>query len=1483
MDMPLPGGPSDKAGNRYERLWAALVLTEVLHGECERVRFEVPGPAGGGFEFRATRGGVAEWHQVKRQRAGGEWTVAALASEGVLKPWWPKLRDGQRCVFASGTGARALKELTERAGPAASWPEFEAQFLTGESRRAFQLLRSAWGDPPEAEVYAVLPQVGVRLIDEGQLRSRVVDRLSSLVSGDPETALAILEQLVDDSVHQELTDAEVWSRLSDRGCTRRDLAGDATVTQNVSDTVAAFRGRHRGLLIGGHDLPRTETSEVFERLGRRERVMLTGGAGYGKSVVARQVINRAQAAGWPVLALSADTGVASAATARSWGDSVGLPDSPVTVLAGLAAGGAGLLVVDQLDAVGSVSGRYQDRWDLIEEVLRQADSHPEIRVLMACRRFDLDNDRVLRPLATQEGTTTVDVQELDPQEVTEVLARLSDDAAVLPASVAQLLRVPLHLALYVDLVNSESDTKGVNTLTDLYQRYCAQKRRACRDARGGTDDWQGVVDILLDRMSGNQQLVAPVQALGSLHHQQDVMTSEGVLILEGSSQIRFSHETLFDHLWAERFVAQGDTLGGLLLSDEQDLFRRAQVRQILTYRRGSDRGRYLVDLRWLLASPEVRLHLKVLAIDLLQVAPDPTGQEWQLLRPIAEDRAHLLHDRLWLSVRRNPAWFPVIDTDGRWAAWLASTDFFVVNGTVWALSGMAAAWPDRIATLIRALSRRAEGDSFTRMFLQRAEIHRHRVLVDLLGEAISSGLLDGDGATDVWQSVDAVSKAHPDWAVDILRGLLARMIVLMEADGEVPGRFEPRGPWAVQPGYGCEEAISLSAVGAPAAFVAHLLPLAMKLMASRTRPLTNGSTLSVDMVWGGRRFAEQLGLLDHLFTGLERAIAAFAETDPDQAAGVLDGLRGTRLKSAWVLAAHGYAGNPGLFADIAGRWLAEAPDALDLGYADADHWVTRELISAISPHCSPAVHDRLVQALLDYTPPRERPYPARERRGYAQLCLLNGIDQNRLIGTAARRLAELRRKFSCEDVAPPTKSPSPWMTPPIPQDRAAKMSDDHWLRAIARNPWPEDGASQLAPVLEELTKTDPQRYARLLLRFPTGAPEAYVTAVLRGVAGAGLDGDLILDVIHHARELGGQDVNRSVAWLIQSEATGSLPRQVLDILAEIARTDPDPDSSWPEHPNSDPEMAGLNCTRGAAAYAAAALLHQDPTRVDHLLPALEVLVADRTLQVRAMAAHAIVQILPIDPDTAMRLLDLCVKVPDDRLLSLPSVQTLMQRVIQAGHYPHVADLVGGTITSDFPATRRAGARLLTVASYHQPDLDSLVNEILAGPGEEGRIGVIEVAAASARGTLRPDRSPAILTAAFDNPSEEVRAAAAQCFQGTHGQAFDDQIRLLAAAFTDSLAFADHSGDLIFELDQTTHPLPEWALDSCERYLSRVGSEIADISTRAAGHGYHLVKITFRMYAQHPAGPIRQRCLNLMDTLLAAGAHHADEAFATADR
>ncbi|HLI56072.1 MAG TPA: hypothetical protein VKY26_03460 [Actinomycetota bacterium] len=96
--MPLPGGPSDKAGTQAQTL-----------------RIEVPGDEGVGSEFRLRVDGGAECHQAKRQRATGPWTVNALITEGVLPKWQSNLSRGDRSVFVARTGANELREMAHKA------------------------------------------------------------------------------------------------------------------------------------------------------------------------------------------------------------------------------------------------------------------------------------------------------------------------------------------------------------------------------------------------------------------------------------------------------------------------------------------------------------------------------------------------------------------------------------------------------------------------------------------------------------------------------------------------------------------------------------------------------------------------------------------------------------------------------------------------------------------------------------------------------------------------------------------------------------------------------------------------------------------------------------------------------------------------------------------------------------------------------------------------------------------------------------------------------------------------------------------------------------------------------------------------------------------------------------------------------------------------------------------------------------------------
>ena len=82
--MPLPGGPAEKFGNRYEGRWTVACLLDVLDERADSIRLEPPGPEEQGFEFWLTKQDVHEYHQVKRQHSTGRWTLPTLAQGGVL-------------------------------------------------------------------------------------------------------------------------------------------------------------------------------------------------------------------------------------------------------------------------------------------------------------------------------------------------------------------------------------------------------------------------------------------------------------------------------------------------------------------------------------------------------------------------------------------------------------------------------------------------------------------------------------------------------------------------------------------------------------------------------------------------------------------------------------------------------------------------------------------------------------------------------------------------------------------------------------------------------------------------------------------------------------------------------------------------------------------------------------------------------------------------------------------------------------------------------------------------------------------------------------------------------------------------------------------------------------------------------------------------------------------------------------------------------
>lgn len=447
VQMPLPGGPANKLGNRYEGLWTARQLLRLLDGRCESIRLEEPGVDKA--EFVVRRGDRSEFHQAKRAGMRGSWSVASLAQEGVLQSVKELLKDSNASfVFVSGCAADELAELSEAARSAGSEQEFTATFLKAKRRgEPFERICRAWQcDRGTAIDY--LRRVGVWTIGERELEEDVGLYTRTLFLANATGVLAELLRVVGSSVHRTIRRNELLDVMRANSFVLRRVTGREQAVAAVRQATDGYLEGARRRLIHRTLVPRTASKEVLEGV-RNSATVLVGKAGSGKTACAVEIVEGLLGARMEVLAFRLDRHV-SATDTGDLGKRLGLEESPVLILAAAAeqSSSTGVLVVDQLDAVSTMSGRSSEALDLVENLLGEAKalrSRVNLHVVVVCRSFDWDNDHRLRRLI-RDSDPRVAVSEFTDEETRELLGRGGLAPSLFWDAQLRLLKVPQNLS-----------------------------------------------------------------------------------------------------------------------------------------------------------------------------------------------------------------------------------------------------------------------------------------------------------------------------------------------------------------------------------------------------------------------------------------------------------------------------------------------------------------------------------------------------------------------------------------------------------------------------------------------------------------------------------------------------------------------------------------------------------------------------------------------------------------------------------------------------------------------------------------------------------------------------------------------------------------------------------------------------------------------------------------------------------------------------
>lgn len=1502
--MPLSGGATDKLGNRYELWWTVLCMAHMLNEDANAISFEPPGVDGDGVEFILTCGNVKEHHQVKRQHTQrGKWSFAALEQEHVLSRFWTKLNasSDNQCHFVSIFAADELHELPDNARSADDFALFKQEFLAKSASRTngFAQITRYWSNCSEEEAYYGLRRIFVRTIDEQSLRVHVEYMLKTLVSSDASTTAAMLAQYALDHIHNTVFQDELWQFLESKGVSRRLWNNDPHILALIANQNERYLRPHRHDALAGITIPRHELNDIvtaLEAQDGKQGVLVSGEAGVGKSGVGLQIVDYMQGHNWPVLAFRIDQ-FDTMQSPQDVGRQLELPESPVTILANIAQRRPCLLVIDQLDAISKVSGRHIHFFDCIAEIIGQAKIHPSMRVVLLCRKFDIVNDDRLRKLTGEQGFAhEITIGHLDHNTVRDITRQLGLAADSLTLNQLNLLSIPLHLKLLAEVADSNKiHSLDFVTANDLFKTFWDHKRQILTNRLGRPVTWAPIIDKLCENMNQTRRLFAPYTLLDEYESDAEAMTSEHVLVRDGV-QYRFFHEAFFDYAFARRFVSNGNPLLSLLLAEEQHLFRRAQVRQIMAYCREDDFDRYLSDLTEVLGSSNVRFHIKQVIFALLRQVASPTRQEWKVLAPMMENSSHPLYGEVWHLSCQLP-WFRALKQWGVIEKLLAA-DELRINQTIRLIGIIAREAPDDVVDLIegRDIAHEAWRQRLLHI-LSWADLSKSRSLFDLFLKFLQQGVLDGisaymSDAGDFWLMIYSLSEKKPEWYCEVVKIYLNHHLEVNFDQGRsdpfaFPGTIDETD--FIHP-------FTIVAQQFPALFIAAVFDFVLQVAERNAmRELTPPYR---DTIWRSISYGQAHSIKDSLLKELENALRLISLSAPEEFASYAERLQSSETKTAQFLLIRAYSANGQRFADEAATYLCENSKRFQTGWVDESHWATRLLLEAITPYCSQHILDRLTTALMNYYPDWERSAASYRKghgtaRGYSQLVLLNGIVLERRSLSVRLKLSEWSLKFDEKDGKPPTGVTVRHVESPLSDKICQRMTDTQWLRAIAkydsdRTHWGTDqaigGAYELARKLEACTRLDPDRFANLLLCFPSDTHTAYFDAVLRGLE----ENDKVetaLKICRFCQSLPDLISGHWISYPLKNLQEQKIPEELLDILVWYATEAKDPtiDEMPPLAKHSEAVhliVRGTDSVRGAAILAIADLIFDVPSRTAYFLPHVNRLLLAPSLSIRACAASILIAMLNVDRDLAVQMFLRLVEEGDDRILATEYVDRFLYYALHT-HFEQLQHVIERMLTSPQPEIAEVGAMRVCLIALSDEEALPLAQRCITGTSahRKGAATIFAHNIVNASNRLLVEEA---LIAFFQDEDAEVRKTASHCFQYFMEDTLGDFTRLVEA-FVSSPAIADKSFTLIRALEKTTAKLPEITCLVCERFLEVVGNEMRDMRTSAAGEASTISKLVVRIYEQNNNASIQSRCLDMIDQMARQAIQGLHDALMLLDR
>lgn len=447
------------------------------------------------------------------------------------------------------------------------------------------------------------------------------------------------------------------------------------------------------------------------------------------------------------------------------------------------------------------------------------------------------------------------------------------------------------------------------------------------------------------------------------------------------------------------------------------------------------------------------------------------------------------------------------------------------------------------------------------------------------------------------------------------------------------------------------------------------------------------------------------------------------------------------------------------------------------------------------------------------------------------------------------------------------------------------MNDAAWRSAFAKD-WSErqrwgdlsfGDASDLARVLQEEVKADPERFLALYWTLPATTPVPFLRGILWAVAETGLDASALdgLIVRLHAGEPWQPD-DRIMLWLIEQRSGDAIGAEAMKELRRIALDGGAGNPGEIKHGSQekreplfktaiqtghDLAWQGRQVPRGNALHMLAMLAWNDQTvfkdhydTIDKLLSedAPDWLIAAAMLFVRVAIKH--------DPTIGAKWVEAVARTAPIALASQFGRRCLLG--LDAIAPEQGRGVLMALLEGDDPGMSAVAAAMIVARSFDSKDWESERARVLSGHDEWRAAGaqvvVEEMDAESDDPELRD-----LIIQFFSDRAELVRDLAVDVFRRIGTDAMERNAEIYRA-FLSSPYFEGERTYFMHRLEEAPSALDGLVLELIELAASK-------LPLASAGHssiGYRLWEALMRIYASHQDDPdIRKRCLDVIDTLV----------------